>query len=472
MHGKLDLQICLHIPDTVFDRDHVLAFTECRPVKRRQCKCNLADIHLIAPDRHPVHHGKGVIEKMRVDLRLQCLQFVFLQCDLVDIDLIDQTVDLIHHAVETVDQDSYFILRITAYGNFPASVVYPVHISGKLFDLTCKQSGKSHPQKQDDQATCRDQGDFFQKKPADRTGDRFLAFVEIKSPAVFFAFCTGICTGFTEFLDSGTCFVCFLDTCSFQAASVVKDCAIFIRDHSSILIREDIGQRLKDLVIIQRNADCGIQFLSTIDHTDSGNFFAVCIYHPLNPHIVLEFTAPPLFLHFGKRDQGILVFYLNALGKKLNAVDRIVIGFRHGQKRICDLGVFLICRVIIDVFFLDDLLNIRRISKIIQKTAVNGSLTVNTLLRLVDDRLHILQITASNHRTLSAVGIKGKNCHRHQGSHDQKNRQLVPVFHVFDPFTKSVHPLLFLSGKIPGCFHNIPGNSGRNRKRWRILLFH
>ena len=166
------------------------------------------------------------------------------------------------------------------------------------------------------------------------------------------------------------------------------------------------------------------------------------------------------------------MFYLNTLCKQLDPVNGIMVRFWHRQKRICNLVIFLIGSIIINAFFFDDLCDIRRICKIIQKTVVDRSLTVNALLRLLDDRLHILHITASNHRTLSAVTIESKNRHWHQSSHDQKKRQLVPVFHVFDTLKKSVHPPLFLSCRIPDCFHSNPGNSGRSRTHLQILPSH
>ena len=140
MHSKLDFKICLHILNTILNRNYVLAFAECRTVKCRQGKCHLADFHLIAADCHPVHHRKCIIQKMWINLRLQCFQLIFFERNLIYIHFINQTVDLIHHIVETIDQDTNFIFRIAAYRNFTTSMVDLIHIFGKFFNLSCKNS--------------------------------------------------------------------------------------------------------------------------------------------------------------------------------------------------------------------------------------------------------------------------------------------------------------------------------------------
>ena len=58
---------------------------------------------------------------------------------------------------------------------------------------------------------------------------------------------------------------------------------------------------------------------------------------------------------------------------------------------------------------------------------------------------------------------------RYQRNHYKKNGQLVPVFHIVILLQKPLHPHCFLSCRIPGCFRNIPGSSGRNTKNWQIL---
>ena len=136
MHRQLDFQICFHISDTGLNGDHIFPFTQRSSVKSRKCKCHFADIHLSAANRHPVHHGQRIIQEMRIDLCLQCFQLILFQRDLIDIDLINQTVDLIHHPSEAVDQNTNLVFRITADCNLPASMVHLIHVSGKFFNLS------------------------------------------------------------------------------------------------------------------------------------------------------------------------------------------------------------------------------------------------------------------------------------------------------------------------------------------------
>ena len=166
------------------------------------------------------------------------------------------------------------------------------------------------------------------------------------------------------------------------------------------------------------------------------------------------------------------MLYLDTVCKKLNPVYRIMIRFRHRQERICNLGILLICCIVIDIFFFYDFFNIRRIRQIVQKARINCSLAVNTLLRLFHNGLHVFKFAAPDHGTLPAVTVKCKYCHRHQTGDHQKDRQFMTVFHVFEYLTKSVHPLRFLSCMIPDCFRNIPGNSCRNKKHLQNLHVH
>ena len=169
VHYKLDLQICLHIPDTAFHRHHILSFAERRPVKSGKRQGYFADLFLSSPDRHPVDHRKGIVEKMRIDLGLKRFQFKFLQGDFIYIHLVDQTVDLIHHSAEAPDQDSHLVLRAAGYCDLPASMIYPVNVSGKLFYLSGKKLGEDQTKEKNDQHAENDQRNLFQRKPQNRS---------------------------------------------------------------------------------------------------------------------------------------------------------------------------------------------------------------------------------------------------------------------------------------------------------------
>ena len=77
------------------------------------------------------------------------------------------------------------------------------------------------------------------------------------------------------------------------------------------------------------------------------------------------------------------MFDLHTVGKKLNPVDRIVIRFRYGQKWIRNLRILLVSSIIIDIFFFNDLFNIRRIRQIVQKACIYCGLAVDTLFGLL-----------------------------------------------------------------------------------------
>ena len=85
---------------------------------------------------------------MRVDLGSQCLQFKLFQRNLILINLMDQTIDLVHHASEAAHQKANFISSIAVHRNLTAPLVYPVHVIGKLLDLSGKKSGKRKSQHQ------------------------------------------------------------------------------------------------------------------------------------------------------------------------------------------------------------------------------------------------------------------------------------------------------------------------------------
>ena len=69
----------------------------------------MADIILSCSQRLPVDHRQRVVQKMRIDLRLQRLHLLTLLPDLALIHLTDQRVDLIQHTVETSHQNTDLI---------------------------------------------------------------------------------------------------------------------------------------------------------------------------------------------------------------------------------------------------------------------------------------------------------------------------------------------------------------------------
>ena len=97
---------------------------------------------------------------MRIDLGSQCLQFKLFQRNLILINLMDQTVDLVHHASEAAHQKTNFISGIAVHRNLTAALVYPVHVIGKLLDLSGKKSGKRKSQHQNYGYTGRNQGNL------------------------------------------------------------------------------------------------------------------------------------------------------------------------------------------------------------------------------------------------------------------------------------------------------------------------
>ena len=158
---------------------------------------------------------------MRVDLRLQCFQLIFFQCNLIDIYFIDQTVDLIHHPSEAVDQNTNLVFRITADCNLPASMVHLIHVSGKFFNLSCKNPGKRQPQNQRDQTAGRHQRNFFQQQSPDRTWNCPLTFVEIKTPVIFFTFCHCVSTFLIDLFKSSVPVIRFFQFNVFKLTFVV-----------------------------------------------------------------------------------------------------------------------------------------------------------------------------------------------------------------------------------------------------------
>ena len=138
MHYKLDFQIRFCVFDTAFHGHHILAAAEGCSVKRRKSQRYLTYLLLIAPDRHPVNGRQGVIKEMWIDLSLKRFQFKFLQGDLIDINLINKTIDLIHHSPKASDQDSHLVLTVTGYHNLPAAMIHLIHIGSQLFDFSGK----------------------------------------------------------------------------------------------------------------------------------------------------------------------------------------------------------------------------------------------------------------------------------------------------------------------------------------------
>ena len=134
-------------------------------------------------DCHPVDNRQGIIKKMRIDLSCQGLKFKLLQRNLIFINLMDQTVDFIHHASKAPDQKSNLIICITIYRNLPASLVYAVHIVCKFLDLSGKNPGKSKSQHQNDyQANCN-QRNLAHQNSGNRAVNCWLQLIQVKIPS-------------------------------------------------------------------------------------------------------------------------------------------------------------------------------------------------------------------------------------------------------------------------------------------------
>ena len=102
------------------------------------------------------------------------------------------------------------------------------------------------------------------------------------------------------------------------------------------------------------------------------------IYQPLHLHLIIQLAAPPFLSYLIHRHKGIFMSHFNTVCKNLYLIDSIMIGFRHCEKRIHNLGIFGICHIIIHVFLIDHFFNIRRIGKIIDQSCIYFNLTVNT----------------------------------------------------------------------------------------------
>ena len=159
----------------------------------------------------------------------------------------------------------------------------------------------------------------------------------------------------------------------------------------------------------------------------------------------------------------------NAFCKKMYPQNCFVVGFRHRQQRIHNFRILFICSITIHIFVEDYLLDFGRIGKIIQKTGINFDLPVNVFPGLLQNGVHILHLIFPDKTAHTTVAVQCQHSHRNQRYHHKKNRQLVPVFHIIILLQKPLHPHCFLSDRIPGCFRNIPGSSGRNTKNWQIL---
>ena len=140
------------------------------------------------------------------------------------------------------------------------------------------------------------------------------------------------------------------------------------------------------------------------------------------------------------------------------------------KKRISDLCIFLVCNIIINILFIDDLFNIRWVGQVIQKTGVYFDLAVNPFPGLLQHRIHILHCISPAHTADPHMTVPCQDHHRNQTGYYQKDRQLMTIFHIFkfsyQPCLKSLHPLRFLSCKIPDCFHNIHGSFCKNKIHW------
>ena len=109
------------------------------------------------------------------------------------------------------------------------------------------------------------------------------------------------------------------------------------------------------------------------------------VVNSLYLHFIIQLAAPPFLSYLIHRYKSIFMSHFNTVCKNLYLIDSIMIGFRHCEKRIHNLGIFGICHIIIHVFLIDHFFNIRRIGKIIDQSCIYFDLAVNTFSGLFQD---------------------------------------------------------------------------------------
>ena len=152
--------------------------------------------------------------------------------------------------------------------------------------------------------------------------------------------------------------------------------------------------------------------------------------------------------------------HFNTFCKQLDLYNGIMIRLWYRQKRICYFCIFSIRLIIIHIFLSDQILNIRGISEIIQKTGKNFYLAVDSLSGLFQNGRHILHFFFPEQTAHAVMTIQYKQDHGNQAGCHKKNSQLMTIFHILKFILydcRYFHPLhRFLSDRTPGCFHNIP----------------
>ena len=98
-----------------------------------------------------------------------------------------------------------------------------------------------------------------------------------------------------------------------------------------------------------------------------------------------------------------------------------MIGFWYGKKRICHFRIFLIGIIIIHIFLRDQILNIRGISEIIQKTGKNFDLTVHSLSCLLQDGGHVLHLFFIEQAAHTVMAVPYQQDHGSQACSHKKN---------------------------------------------------
>ena len=219
---------------------------------------------------------------------------------------------------------------------------------------------------------------------------------------------------FTYFPDARKGFLCRIPAGVqvLHFVSKIYDVSAPVRHHRPAVFPKDIGQRLKDLVIVQRHAQHRLQLFPVVELARRGDLPLFLIHRPLYPHVVSQTRAPPFPVQILQRDKRILVFHLDTVRKKADLVDGVMIRLGYGEKGIRHLRILFISRVIVQIFFFYDLFNIGRIGKIIQQACKNLDLAVDIFPCLLQDRLHILRLVPADHGAHTAVAVQDDPRHR------------------------------------------------------------
>ena len=76
------MQITLCMLKFLLDRDQFMSAADADAEQSCKCIDHLHGIFITSGFAHPGDRIERIIQKMRIDLRLQCFQFGFSQCDL------------------------------------------------------------------------------------------------------------------------------------------------------------------------------------------------------------------------------------------------------------------------------------------------------------------------------------------------------------------------------------------------------